>query len=110
MLSESISCFSNFNLFSIPYKPAATSTNVILPQGGGPKGQQPPPKKQIGVATYKPSQRVQALLPKLSDPIPSQRKATARAIMVSIKSAVPGKTDAEYEKIYENTTGMKFDG
>ena len=30
--------------------------------------------------------------------------------MVSIKSAVPGKTDAEYEKIYENTTGMKFDG
>ena len=96
--------------FQKALKPAATSTNVILPQGGGPKGQQPPPKKQIGVATYKPSQRVQALLPKLSDPIPSQRKATARAIMVSIKSAVPGKTDAEYEKIYENTTGMKFDG
>lgn len=97
--------------FQKALKPAAlTSTKIIPPQGGGPKGQQPPPPKPVGVATYKPSQRVQALLPKLSDPIPSQRKATARAIMVSIKSAVPGKTDAEYEKIYENTTGMKFDG
>ncbi len=68
----------------------------------------PPPG--TGATTYSPSQRVAALVPKLTNPstTPVDRKASARAIMAAIKLGIPSATQADHENAFEQTTGMSF--
>jgi len=68
------------------------------------------PPLGTGAATFTPSQRVTALVPKLKDPSTTikDRQASARAIMASIKLGMPSASAADHEATFEQITGMSF--
>lgn len=92
------------NLPSLPQSNAQTgagSTTTNAPVN---------PPSGTGAATFTPSQRVAASIPKLKDPktTPKNRHASAKSIMGAIKLGMPSASTADHEATFEQLTGMSF--